>query len=175
MMTEKQIKMLKDYQEMIKGELFDDLEKDMPECACDYRRHKMLASIIRTIKDIDCLTGEEWESMGVSDKAHALTPEEEKMWVAHMENSDGTTGAHWTMDQTTAVAKQYGIMFDHIDEADFYTALNMIYSDYGKTLTDAGISDVGVFVKLAKDFLFDEDAVSPKEKLHCYYKYIVKK
>ena len=53
--------------------------------------------------------------------------------------------------------------------------LNMIYSDYGESLKKAGINDIGVFVDLAKDLLFDEDAKPPQEKLYCYYKYIVKK
>ena len=32
--------------------------------------------------------------------------------VKSMVNEDGTTGPHWTVEQTTSVAKQMGIVFD---------------------------------------------------------------
>ena len=34
-------------------------------------------------------------------------------WTLHMENADGTTGPHWTMEQTTAVAESMGIHHEH--------------------------------------------------------------
>lgn len=170
-------KKLEEYRDMIAEELFKDLSKDAKVCAHDYTRHKMLASIIGTMCDIDVLlkSDDSDEDDYSSDEDCKLTPEKAEAWAAGMENSDGTNGAHWTIDQTTAVAEQNGVMFDHITPTDWMITLNMIYSDYGKTLTSAGVTDVAVFAELAKDFLFDEDAVKPQKKLYYYYKYIVKK
>ena len=52
--------------------------------------------------------------------------------VAKMENEDGTTGWHWTINDTTTVANQYGISFDprKYNKYDWYVAMNMVYSDY---------------------------------------------
>ncbi len=176
----KEKKVLKEYRDMIEDVLMKDLERDGKVCAHDYSRHRMIASIIETICNIDKMLDKDDDdgSYGRSDEhehKHELTPEMEKAWASSMENTDGSKGAHWTVEQTTAVAEQNGVRFDHITPTDWMIALNMIYSDYGKTLTEAGIADVDVFAKLAKDFLFDEDAVEPKEKLYYYYKYIVKK
>lgn len=164
-----------DYKDMLESELHKELSNGMKACAGDYHRHKMIASIIETIKNIDDIKETYVKSKDSSYVYEDLSPETEMTWVASMHNTDGTTGAHWALDQTTSVARQYGIIFEHISPEDFYVALNMIYSRYGQTLKKAGISDVSVFVELAKDFLFDIDAVSPKKKLHCYYKKIVKK
>lgn len=173
-------KLLKEYRNMIESELVKDLRRDGKDCAHDYTRHRMLASIIETMCNIDDLLGddeqEELEGYSMGEKKdHVLTPEMANDWASEMENTDGSKGAHWTIEQTTAVAEQNGVKFEHITATDWMVALNMIYSDYGKTLTDAGIADVAVFAELAKDFLFDEDAVKPKEKMYYYYKYIVKK
>ncbi len=169
-------KTLKEYQKWLKKELFEDLSEDVRACAHDYHKHKMLASVINTIYTIDKLTEEDdherYESKGTYGQ---LTPEMVAAWAAGMINTDGTKGAHWTIEQTTSVAEQNGVMFDHITPEEFYIAMNAMYSDYGKTLMKAGVADVSVFAELAKDFLFDADAVSPSKKLCDYYKYIVKK
>ena len=36
--------------------------------------------------------------------AEALTHEDVMRWYSKMQNDDGTTGGHWTVDQTNAVA-----------------------------------------------------------------------
>ena len=33
----------------------------------------------------------------------AFTREDAEKWVSHMENEDGTAGAHWTMEQTRTI------------------------------------------------------------------------
>ena len=51
--------------------------------------------------------------------------------VNKMENEDGTRGQHWSLEETTALANQYGIRLDEkINKYDWYVALNMVYSDY---------------------------------------------
>lgn len=50
--------------------------------------------------------------------------------VNKMENEDGTRGQHWSLEETTALANQYGIRLDEkINKYDWYVALNMVYSD----------------------------------------------
>ena len=80
-----------------------------------------------------------------------------------MINEDGTTGGHWTVEQTTSVAKQSGITFTTFNEYDWNYVMNMIYSDYYGAVSN----DVNVYVKLARNFLMDKDA--KEGKALCYY------
>ena len=80
-----------------------------------------------------------------------------------MENEDGTKGGHWTVEQTTGVAKNNGISFEFFNEYDWNYVMNMVYSDYYKT----GGGNTNFYVELAKSFLMDKDA--PKGKALKYY------
>ena len=80
-----------------------------------------------------------------------------------MVNEDGTTGAHWTLEQTTNVARQSGITFDKFNEYDWNYVLNMIYSDYYGAVPN----DTTIYVKMARKFLDDKDA--KEGKALCYY------
>ena len=52
-----------------------------------------------------------------------------------MENEDGTRGPHWSIDETTALASQYGITLgSKFNRYDWFVALNMVYSDYYKVI-----------------------------------------
>ncbi|WP_417344389.1 hypothetical protein, partial [Gemmiger sp.] len=44
-----------------------------------------------------------------STKMMEFTEDDAKAWTARMKNADGSTGPHWTMEQTTAVAESMGI------------------------------------------------------------------
>lgn len=69
-------------------------------------------------------------------------------------------------EQIISHAKSMGIRFDRYSENEFYTTYLMMVSDY----KELG-SDPSFFVKMARDFLEDDDmAVSPSEKL-CIYMY----
>lgn len=98
-----------------------------------------------------------------------------KEWVANMEGADGKKGGHWTIEQTSLVAKQKGIVFEHISDYCWWATMNMKYSDGCKTAAKYNVDTVDFYVDEAKDFLFDVDSVSPKEKLYWYYTKIVKK
>jgi len=80
-----------------------------------------------------------------------------------MINEDGTKGKHWSVEETNAVAKQYGVEFTHINEYDWNYVMNMMYSDY----YDSVPNDISTYVKLSKKFLFDKDA--PEGKAFKYY------
>lgn len=79
-----------------------------------------------------------------------------KMAVSHMHNVDGSTGEHWTWEQTTGVANQYGIKH----YADWYYALNMLHSDLSNVMG----GDANTYAKMAKALYFD-DPDMPEGKL----------
>lgn len=78
--------------------------------------------------------------------------------VRGMENADGTCGAHWTLEQTTSVAEQQGVKFEHFNKYDWYYVLNMMRSDYYSMFKD----DTASYVRLAKLWLFDVDVKEGK-------------
>lgn len=88
--------------------------------------------------------------------------------VQGMKNVDGTVGQHWDLDQTTAAAKQAGIIFNTYNEYDFYYVLNMLYSDYFNIFGN----DSNTYIQLALAWLNDPDV--PEGKAWRYYKKVVK-
>lgn len=89
-------------------------------------------------------------------------------WTESMRNADGSTGPHWSMDQTKQVMEKRQVECDPIE---FYVTMNMLYSDYSKVVKAHGITSVDFYADMAKAFLEDEDAV--EDKLMMYYRYIV--
>lgn len=79
--------------------------------------------------------------------------------VSKMENEDGSRGQHWSVEETSALANQYGIRFDSkFNKYDWYVALNMVYSDYYKVIVNmTGSNNSKYFVELAKAWLSDKD------------------
>lgn len=78
--------------------------------------------------------------------------------LKEMVNEDGTTGGHWTLEQTNNVARSNGIELSKYNEYDWCYVLNMIYSDYYGAVQN----DISAYVKLAKKFLEDKDGVEGK-------------
>lgn len=66
---------------------------------------------------------------GAKDAEHFDMSTAQK-WVDGMKNDDGTHGAHWTIEQTTAVAESLDIPLDTISEYCWWATMNMMYSDY---------------------------------------------
>lgn len=87
-----------------------------------------------------------------------LTKEEAEEIVSEFINKDGSTGPHWTIEETTEVAKTNNISLDgcKFKCADWFVVLNMIYSDHFNQAWG-----VEVYVDLAKDFLNDKDFDKP--------------
>lgn len=75
--------------------------------------------------------------------------------VMKMENEDGTRGQHWSLEETSALASQYGISLSgKFNRYDWYVALNMVYSDYYKVLLNiTGSNNVKHYVEFAKALL----------------------
>lgn len=102
-----------------------------------------------------------------------MTHDDAEKWVSRMVNDDGTMGAHWTMEQTTAVAESVGVAFEHISQWCWWVTMNMMYSDYCTVADKYGVGTAEFYADMAKAFLFDKDAPSPQEKLSAYYYGIV--
>ena len=75
-----------------------------------------------------------------------------------MKNEDGTVGGHWTVEQTTMVARSNGISFNTFNEYDWNYVMNMIYSDYYGVVPN----ETTTYVKMARKFLEDKDAEEGK-------------
>lgn len=99
-----------------------------------------------------------------------FTEDDAKAWTAKMENEDGTTGAHWTMEQTDAVANVAGV---HVGKLTFWACLNMMYSDYYSVAAKYGLDRPEFYADLAKAFLMDKDAGGAEAKMAEYYHGIV--
>lgn len=93
--------------------------------------------------------------------------------VSKMENEDGTRGQHWSLEETTALANQYGIRLDEkINKYDWYVALNMVYSDYYRVVVSmTGSNNTKYFVELAKAWIHDKDI--DEGKMWFYYIYVM--
>lgn len=97
-----------------------------------------------------------------------MSEETAREWVSKMENTDGTTGAHWTIDATTVIRDKLGLK--HICKYEFWAVMNSLYSDYGKTLAKTNATPE-IYGELARDWIEDDDAV--KAKASAYYRYVV--
>lgn len=89
--------------------------------------------------------------------------------VSKMENEDGTRGPHWSVEETTALASQYGInLGSRFNRYDWFVALNMVYSDYYKVIISMTNSNsTKHFVELAKAWINDKDI--DEGKMWYYY------
>ena len=77
----------------------------------------------------------------------------------------------FTKETIKRKAMEMGIKFDKFTLEEFMVTAMMVYTDYCKTL---GTANMEIYLRLAKDWLHDEDAaVKYGEKLAAYYDYIV--
>ena len=80
-------------------------------------------------------------------------------WVSKMLNKDGTSGGHWSYEQTSQYATIY-------DKYDWYAIMNMMYSDHYNSRFD-----VSTYVELAKDWFADKDV--DEGKTLKYYLHVI--
>lgn len=98
-----------------------------------------------------------------------LTDSDIKKWEKAIRESGGSI---FGKEQVEAVARQSGIKFDEFSPELLTVVASALKSDYGKTIN----GDVSLFIKLAKDFLCDDDFDgTPEEKAYLYYNAIVNK
>lgn len=108
------------------------------------------------------LLGEAMEMLGHVDQE--FTEADAREWVSHMDPP-----GKWTMDQTTTVMEQMGY---HFRPCVFYAVMNMLWSDYGKTIEKHGLDRPAFWAELAKDFIDDKD--SEDMKVGRYWRDIVR-
>lgn len=95
-----------------------------------------------------------------------FTKEDALRWTEHMENSDGTTGPQWSMEETSAIAKNMGV---YLPGCIWFAAMNMMRSDYCLVARKYGVDRPEFYADMAQAFLFDKDAGEPEEKISAYY------
>lgn len=110
------------------------------------------------------------DKITMEPEASTFTEDDARRWTEHMENSDGSKGPHWTLEQTTAVANSIGV---HVDPWIWFAALNMEYSDNFEVAQKYGLDRPEYYADLAKAFLFDKDGGGPEAKIAGYYHGIV--
>ena len=110
------------------------------------------------------------DKITMESEASTFTEDDARRWTEHMENDDGSMGAHWTLEQTTAVANSIGV---HVDPWIWFAALNMEYSDNFDVAQKYGLDRPEYYADLAKAFLFDKDGGGPEPKIAGYYHGIV--
>ena len=93
--------------------------------------------------------------------------------VMKMENEDGTRGPHWSLEETSALASQYGISLSgKFNRYDWFVALNMVYSDYYRVIMNiTGSNNTKHYVEFAKAWLNDKDI--DEGKMWYYYIYVM--
>lgn len=93
--------------------------------------------------------------------------------VSKMQNEDGSRGPHWSLEETTQFASQYGIsLSNRFNRYDWYVALNMIYSDYYKVIMQiTNSNNVKHYIEFAKAWLNDKDI--DEGKMWYYFIYVM--
>ena len=110
------------------------------------------------------------DKITMEPEVSTFTEDDARRWTEHMENDDGSMGAHWTLEQTAAVANSIGV---HVDPWIWFAALNMEYSDNFEVAQKYGLDRPEYYADLAKAFLFDKDGGGPEAKIAGYYHGIV--
>lgn len=138
---------------------------------CALKAGKMTWDTVKQLNLLLDLRAKLGDNVGYGER---LTDDELRAWLQRMDNADGTTGQHWTEDQTASIAAAIGVTFDHVTAEEFCAAMNMMYSDYYTVGVKYGVDRPEFYADLAKAFLFDKDGPAPSEKLAEYYHEVVK-
>lgn len=116
---------------------------------------------------------EDWDDMDDDGRHEAyLTSYDAKEWAKNLKNSDGSSGAHWSMEDTETVRKARNI--NDCKPEDFWITMNMMYSDYQGVAKKYGIDKPEFYADMARGFLMDKDSKQGREKLEAYYYHVVK-
>ena len=110
------------------------------------------------------------ERGGAYGKSTKLTREMADEWMGGLQNEDGSTGPHWTMDQVKQVMAQRNIKAEPIE---FFAVMNALYADYCKVFQKHNVNKIDMYADLTSAWLEDKDAEDGKAAL--YYECIVKK
>lgn len=100
-----------------------------------------------------------------------LTKSDMTKWKREMENTDGTKGAHYDMQQVMQAAEKLGVKFHDFSEKELCLATNIIYSDFGQVIKRAVGEDKTLIVctDMGVAYLDDPDGYEASEKLAIHY------
>ena len=106
------------------------------------------------------------------DYGERLTREELHEWARKLEAEiEEKDRAMFSKENIIKKAREMGVKFDEVNEEEFYVTTLMMLTDYCKTL---GTANMELYLKLAKDWLWDDDAeVQHGEKLAVYHDNII--
>ena len=155
---------MKEYMEKLYHKLHEAMEK--PVTLGSAEEVGLYAKTIRRLEKLDCR--EDQPEAAEFDRETAM------QWAERMQNADGSTGPHWTMEQTTAVAESMGIQAPVGPHWAWGVTMNMMYSDYYPVAVEFGLNRPEFYAALAKAFLLDKDGPGPERKLMESYEHVVK-
>ena len=155
---------MKEYVEKLYTKLHESMEK--PVTLGSAEEVGLYAKTIRRLEKLD--RREDQPEAAEFDRETAM------QWAERMQNADGSTGPHWTMEQTTAVAESMGIQAPVVPRWAWGVAMNMMYSDYYPVAVEFGLNRPEFYAALAKAFLLDKDGPGPEQKLMAYYEHIAR-
>lgn len=155
---------MKEYMEKLYHKLHEAMEK--PVTLGSAEEVGLYAKTIRRLEKLDCREDQ--------PEATEFDRETAMQWAERMQNADGSTGPHWTMEQTTAVAESMGIQAPVVPHWAWGVTMNMMYSDYYPVAVEFGLNRPEFYAALAKAFLLDKDGPGPERKLMKYYEHVVK-
>jgi len=101
-----------------------------------------------------------------------LTDDELMEWSKELlDEVDEPHKSYFTKDNFDRKMQEMGIKEKDFSFSELYTVALMLFDDYKKTL---GMANLDIYIKLARDWLEDEDAeLKGSEKLSAYYDNIV--
>ena len=155
---------MKEYMDKLYHKLHEAMEK--PVTLGSVEEVGLYAKTIRRLKQLDCRADQ--------PEAEAFDRETAMHWAERMKNADGSTGPHWTMDQTTAIADSMEIQAPVVPRWAWGVTMNMMYSDYYPVAVEFGLNRPEFYAALAKAFLLDKDGPGPERKLMEHYEHIAK-
>ena len=106
------------------------------------------------------------------DGHSTMSEEELKHWGKKLlDEVNDKDRQYLKMESVIKKAEQMGIRFDEFTPYEYYITVLMMFTDYSKTL---GTANYDIYIKLAKDWLCDEDvAAQYGKKLTAYYENVV--
>ena len=142
--------------------------REIAECPVSMRTVEQAAAVTDLLCRLDKLEDHDEPETVEFDRTTAM------QWAVAMRNADGTTGPHWSMDQTSAIADGMGVQETDIPRWAWGVTMNMMYSDYYHVAVEFGLNRPEFYAALAKAFLLDKDGPGPERKLMEYYEHVVK-
>lgn len=139
-------------------------------CMISKKKHSPYSDSYNTNHSEDDYEHDIIKKAGASIGETAFDKRTAEEWAQHMQNEDGTTGPHWTLEQTKQVQSQKGI---DCEPLEFWLALNATYSDLCKVFKKHGIANIDAYVDFALAFWLNDKDAQP-DKLARYYEYVVK-